>query len=192
VVRLTGLCLFALVALGGCGGGGGTPTSSEPSSGSAASSFQVKPHSDSGGGSKQFTSPGSDNSVQEFGSEAHGEEFQAAATALHNLLDARAQRDWAAACEYLSKAARFGLAQLGAKVAQLRGSGCAAQLGALTGSIPSTALREAAIADVASVRVKGDHAFLIYRGAQHQVEAVSAVREDGEWKVASLSAVPLG
>jgi hypothetical protein len=130
--------------------------------------------------------------VQEFGSEARGGEFQAAAAALHDLLDARAQRDWAAACEYLSSAAKRGLAQLGASVSQLRGRGCATQLGALTSSISSPALREAAIANVGSVRVQGDHGVVIYRGSHQQVEAITMAREAGVWKVASLSAVPLG
>jgi len=163
-----------------------------PSSGPPASSFQPKPHSDSGGGSEQFTTPGGDNSVQEFGSEAKGEEFQAAASTLHDLLDARARRNWAAACEYLSRTAKLGLAQLGDNVPELKGGGCAAQLEALTGSISSKALREAAIADVASVRVQGDHGVVIYRGAHGQVEAITMAREGGEWKVASLSAAPLG
>jgi hypothetical protein len=160
--------------------------------GPPASDFQPKPHHDSGGGSEQFTSPGGDNSVQEYGSEAKGEEFQAAASALHHLLDARAERNWAAACRYLSSPAKQGLAALGAKVPELKGRGCAIQLGALTGSISNQKLREAAIANVASVRVQGDHGVVIYRGAQGQVEAVTMAREGGEWKVASLSAVPLG
>lgn len=130
--------------------------------------------------------------MEEFGSEAKGSEFQAAATALHGLLGARAQRNWSAACEYLSKGAKLGLQQLGARVPQLRNAGCPAQLGALTGTIPAVSLKEAAIADVASVRVQGDHGVVIYRGAHGQVEAVTMAREGGEWRVASLSAVPLG
>jgi hypothetical protein len=205
-----------LLALAGCGGQGGqggsstaeaakptatkskteapaqTEPKSEPSPGPPAVSFQPKPHHDSGGGSEQFIAPGGDNSVQEFGAEAQGSEFKAPATALHDLLDARAQRNWAAACRYLSKGAKQGLAQLATKVPQLKGAGCAADLGALTGTIAAAKLREATIADVASVRVKGEQAFLIYRGAQGQVEAVAAVREGGVWKVASLGAVPLG
>jgi len=163
-----------------------------PSPGPPSSAFTPKPHHDTGGGSEQFIAPGGDNSVQEYGSEAKGEEFQAAATAFHNLLDARARRNWAAACQYLSSSAKLGLAQLGAKVPQLKDAGCPAQLGALTGSISSQKLREAAIADVASVRVRGDHGFLIYRGSQGQVEGVTMAQEGGEWKVASLSAAPLG
>lgn len=160
--------------------------------GPPAASFNPKPHHDSGGGSAQFTSPGADNSVEEFGAEANEDEFQAAAAALHDLLDARAQRNWAAACEYLSEGAKRGIAALGAKAPQLKGKGCPTQLGALTAAIATAKLREAAIANVASVRVKGEQAFLIYRGAHGQVEAITLDREGAEWKVASLSAVPLG
>lgn len=210
--KAAALCLLALIALGGCGGRGEGPSSSTakeaqsppggqsakakpqsaPPAGPPASSFQAKPHHDSGGGSAQFITPGGDDSVQEYGAEAKGSEFDAAATALHDLLDARAQRNWAAACEYLSGTAKQGLAALGAKVPALEGKGCAAQLGALTAPIAAAKLREAAVADVASVRVKGDQAFAIYRGARGQVEAVSLVREKGAWKVASLGSVPLG
>lgn len=164
----------------------------EPSAGPPASSFQPKPHRDPGGGSKQFVSPGADNSVQEYGAEASQAEFEAAARAFHDLLDARAQQNWAAACEYLSKAASRGLAELASRVPELKGKGCPTQLDAVSGSIAASKLREAAIASVASVRVQGQHGFLIYRGAHGQVEAVTMAREGSGWKVASLGAAPLG
>ena len=70
--------------------------------------------------------------------------------------------------------------------------GCAATLAALSGKSPTSTLREAAIADVGSLRSEGDRAFLIYRGAEEQRSTRSPMaREDGEWKVASLAGVPL-
>jgi hypothetical protein len=210
-----------LLALAGCGGGGGGQSASTqakapakspgkeaaskpaappsgqsaataPAPGPPAAAFHPRPHQDSGGGSAQLIAPGGDNSVPEFGQEARGAEFKAAARALHNLLDARAERNWAAACRYLSKATKAGLAQLGSRVPQLKGTGCPTQLGAVTGTIAKAKLREAAIANLISARIQGDRAFLIYRGAHGQVEAVAALREGGAWKVASLGAVPLG
>jgi hypothetical protein len=218
--RLTALCL--VLALAGCGGGGnregssgaeeaklgangdasqarpgsppqsGPTSATQPSSGTPRSSSQAKRHNGSSGGSGQLTSQGADNSVEEFGAEAKGGEFEAAAASLHRLLDARAQRNWVAACEYLSTAAKTGLAELSIQVPQLKGKGCPIQVSALTESISSTALHEAAIADVASVRVRGDHGVVIYRGARDQIEAITMAREGREWKVAALSAVPLG
>ncbi len=109
--------------------------------------------------------------------------------ALHGFLDARAERNWAAACGYLSQGATQGF---GSAVTGSAGSSCAATLAALTGKVPTSTLREAAVADVGSLRVKGGQAFLIYSGApKDTVYAISVSREGGAWKVASLSGVPL-
>ncbi len=169
-------------------GQAGSETNSEPSPGPPASAFHPKPHHDSGGGAAQFEVKGADNSVQEFGSEASESEMQAAAAALHGFLDARTERNWAAACGYLSRPTRQGIEGLG-------GSGgsqsCAAALGALSANVPRSNLREAAIADVGALRSEGDRAFLIYRGAEEVVYAIAMSREGGEWKVGSLAGVPL-
>ena len=106
-------------------------------------------------------------------------------TALLALLIARAARNWAAACGYLSQGAAQGLGSAAA------GSSCAATLAALTGKTPTATLREAAVADAGSLRTEGDQAFLVYRGAGGTVYAISMAREGGPWRVASLSGVPL-
>lgn len=201
------LALAALIlALAGCGGSeGGAPTASmgastearpsggsaEPSPGPPAAAFQPKPHHDSGGGAAQFVVKGADNSVQEFGAEASEAELQAAASALHAFLDARAERNWAAACTYLAKAVTQGFAQLASRPPKSKGQSCAASLAALSGKTSTATLREAAVADVGSLRTEGDQAFLVYRGAGGTVYAISLAREGGAWKVASLAAVPL-
>ena len=173
------------------GAGSGSSGAGSGESGPPASAFHPKPHHDSGGGSAQFTVKGADNSVQEFGDEASEAELVQAATALHGFLDARAARNWAAACGYLSKATAQSISQLGAGGSGSGAKGCAANLAALTGKTPTATLREAAVADVGSLRTEGDRAFLIYRGAGGTVYAISMDREDGTWKVASLSGVPL-
>jgi hypothetical protein len=190
---LLALALVAL-ALAGCGGGGGgdstATTATEVSAGPPAAAFHPKPHHDSGGGAGQFTVKGADNSVQEFGAEADEAELRAAATVLHGFLDARAARNWAAACDYLSKATKQSFGQLSA--ASEQPAGCAASLAALSGKVSITTLREAAVADVGSLRAEGGQAFLIYSGApKGTVYAISMSREGGAWKVASLSGVPL-
>ncbi len=173
-------------------GEGGSAEPRAGSRGEEAAEFTPKPHHDSGGGSAQFEVKGGDNSVQEFGAEASESELQAAATALHGFLDARAERNWAAACAYLSKATKQGFAQLGAGGSGAAGRGCAAILGALSGRVPTSTLREAAAADVGSLRRQGDRGFLIFRGApKGTIYAISVAREGDAWKVASLSGVPL-
>lgn len=216
-----GILLAGLTACGGSGGGGSTsstgaepqaatPTTqangsrkapggkrsgerraTESSPGPPASAFHPKPHHDSGGGSKQFVVKGGDNSIQEFGSEARESEFHEAAAALHDFLDARAERNWAAACAHLARSIKQSLWQLGARGGSSGGRSCASTLAALTGNLPAKSLREAAIANVGSLRAKGDRGFLIYRGAGGTVYAISTSREGGRWKLASLAGVPL-
>lgn len=221
-LQLTLTWLLTAAAIGGCGGSGGDSTAStasteahpsaakttpgaskeaKPGGGSTgsgtgsaepgppASAFVPRHHHDSGGGSAQFRVKGGDNSVQEFGAEAGESELQAAATALHGFLDARAARNWAAACAYLSVATKEGFAQLNA-TSQPRS--CAATLATLSGKVPTATLREAAVADVGSLREEGGQAFLIYRGPpKGTVYAIPMAREDGAWKLASLAGTPL-
>jgi hypothetical protein len=52
-------------------------------------------------------------------------------------------------------------------------------------------LAQAAQADVGSLRIEGDRAFVIYRGVHGTVFAISMQREGGAWEVASLSGTPL-
>ena len=187
---------LATLALAGCGGGGGggstatTATAAHP--GATTTTFHPKPHHDSGGGAAQFEVKGGDNSVQEFGAEASEAELEQAATALHGFLDARAERNWATACGYLSKATAQSFSQLGAGGSGSGAKGCAANLAALTGKTPTSTLREAAVADVGSLRTEGEQAFLIYRGApKGTIYAIPIAKEGAAWKVASLSGVPL-
>jgi hypothetical protein len=162
---------------------------SEPELAPPPDDFTPKLHQDSGGGSDQFRVAGGDNSIQEFGDEADLSEFESAA-ALHNFLDARAERNWAAACSYLAESVKQGFAQLPSTSDQPRG--CAVTLVALSGRVPASELREAAVADVGSLRTEGDRAFLIYRGApKGTIYAIQMAREGDAWKVASLGPVPL-
>lgn len=196
------LLALATLALAGCGGGGrsmGSTKSAESSgstgpsksSGPPAAAFTPKPHHDSGGGSAQFEVEGADNSVQEFGAEASESELRQAAAALHGFLEARAERNWAAACGYLAEGTFESFRQLGGGASDSAGAGCAASLAVLTGKASSSTLREAAVANVGSLRAEGDRGFLIYRGAHDVVYAISIARERDAWKVASLSGVPL-
>lgn len=159
---------------------------------SEASDFVPKQHSDSGGGVEQFRTKGGDNSVQEFGEEADSAEFEAAAAALHNFLDARAEGNWAAACEYLSKTVVLTFEKLSQQSKGAGGSGCAGILKALTNPAAKATMKaEADRADVGSLRTEDGQAFIIYKGLEGTVMAIGMVDEDGEWKVGSLAGAPL-
>ena len=182
----------------GSGGDAGDGGSSEGSS----DDFVPRQHDDSGGGATQYRVKGGDNSVQEFGAEAEDTERDAAARALHNFLDARAEEAWEAACSYLSTEVRESLESFAAKAQeaaakqgkaeQVGDTSCASILGRLTNRAALPELRkEAAQADVGSLRIEGDRAFLIYTGLSGTVIAIPVVNEDGSWKVAGLAGTPL-
>ncbi len=147
-----------------------------------------KPQKDSGGGSEQFRVKGGDNSVQEFGQEAPESEMDEAAAALHGFLDARAAGDWTSACSYLADEIAQSLQQLSTSS---QGADCGQLLQSLSKGVPRSALAEAAIANVGSLRLEGDRAFLLYRGAHGVVYVVPMERAGDAWKVAGLSGTPL-
>jgi hypothetical protein len=178
----------------GSGGGGGSKGSGGESGDSSGSSgtFTPRQHDDSGGGSAQFKVKGGDNSVQEFGAEADTSELDAAATALHNFLDARAAEDWAAACSFMSKSTTESLEKLASQAKGTGGGSCAAVLKSITNTDAIDELRaEAEQADVGSLRVEGEQAFVIYTGLEGAVIAIPVANENGSWKVASLGGTPL-
>jgi hypothetical protein len=173
---------------GKSGSGGGESGNSSPS----ASDFTPKPHSDSGGGSAPYKVKGGDNSVQEFGEEGDSSEFDAAATALHDFLDARAEGNWAATCEYISKTIIESVEKLAAKAKQIEDKSCGGILEKLTNPAAMSAMKaEAEQANVRSIRTEGEQAFILYTGPHATIFSMPMANEDGTWKVASLSGYPL-
>lgn len=178
------LLMAACLLLGGCGKSSST-TRSDPAS-------HPQSARDSGGGSGQFLLEGGDNSIQEFGEEARTPEREVAAAVLHGFLDARAAGDWAAACGYASSGLVRSLRQSVAGVEASVGASCAVLLEGLTAGVPRRDLREAASADVGSLRVEAGRGYLIYRGAPGgTVYAFPMLEEGGSWKVAALAGTVL-
>jgi hypothetical protein len=176
---------------GGSGGSSGETSSGNSGSGSAAK-FTPKQHKDSGGGSQQYRVKGGDNSVQEFGSESDESEFKVAATALHNFLDARAEGNWDAACQYMSKEMIKSFEKLAEAAKQIDATSCGAILEGLTNPAAKAAMKtEAEKADIGSLRTEGDRAFLIYTTGEKTIYAMPMADEGGTWKVASLAGTPL-
>ncbi|HET8863898.1 MAG TPA: hypothetical protein VFM94_11695, partial [Solirubrobacterales bacterium] len=129
---------------------------------------------------------------QEFGEESDASELDSAATALHNFLDARAEGNWAAACDYMSKDVAESFEQLASRAEKLEDTSCGGVLEQITNPAAKASLKaEAAKANVGSLRIEGEQAFVIYTGTEGTILAMPMANEDGEWKVASLAGTPL-
>lgn len=152
----------------------------------------LKHHHDSGGGVAQFEVKDGDNSLQDYGAEAGSTEREEAAAALHAFLDARAARQWAAACAYLSVGALAALEQIPQYAERPDISGCPEILGALGSEAAQRLLREGAVADVGALRVEDNRGFVLYHGAGGHELVMPMAREDGSWKVGTIEPVPLG
>ncbi len=177
---------------------GGSQSNQEKSGGSGGNSSGSRsaavatPLKVSGGGSEQFRNKGGDNSIQEFGDESDESELEEAAEALHSFYTARAEEDWSGACSYVAKSIVQQLEQLAAQSPQLKDKGCAVVLHAFTRPLPASVARETTVVDAGSLRTKGEQSFLIYYGQGKVAYAMPMKQEDGGWKVALLSATPLG
>jgi hypothetical protein len=175
----------------GSSDGGSTQASDNGGPPDTSSSFTPKTHTDSGGGAEQFETKGGDNSIQESGEEVDASELEEAAAALHAYLDARAAGAWEAACSYMASGITQSRQQLAAASKQQGALGCPELLAALSAGVPAAARREAAQADVGSLRVEGDRGFILFHGARDTDYFMPMAREDGRWKVAALAASPL-
>ncbi|HET6998152.1 MAG TPA: hypothetical protein VFI03_06130 [Solirubrobacterales bacterium] len=143
--------------------------------------------SSSGEASAAFRTPGGDNSIQNFGEEAGGEEVEAASATLRGFMEARAASDWGAACTHLAAAAIKPLEDLASKSPQLKDKGCAAILAALVQGAPASTRANSLTDGIASLRVEGDRGFALYHGPKGINYFMTMTEEDGEWKVGSLA-----
>lgn len=161
-----------------------SPDSSSPAPSTPRSS---SPSGRAGGeGSAAFRTPGGDNSVQDFGAEANASEREQAAAALQGYLQARVNEEWETACSYMASSITEQLEQL-ASGSKGKFEGCPGMLEALSASLPADAKASLATAEVGSLRVEGDRAFVLYRGGDGTAFFMPMAREGGEWKVASLA-----
>lgn len=158
--------------------------SSGPAADDSSAGFTPPTHHDFPTGAAQFETKGGDNSIQEFGIEAPEADFDAAAIALHGFLDARAAGAWRDTCSYMSTAVGASLIQLSG---HSRGASCPDALASLATDLPPAALREAAVAEAAALRVEGDRAFLLFQGARGTAYFMPMAREGGTWKVAAVA-----
>lgn len=186
------IVLTCVLALGGCGGDegkGAEATAGEETSTSAAGAAsgeerrQLKSHNDSGGGAAQFENARTAGTVVEFGEEADAEDFEAVAAALHGYLDAKEAQDWGLSCEYMSREAIESIAQFAADP----DASCPELLEEFSSGTSPKILRRLAVADVGSVRILGNEAHALYKGAKGFGFFMPMVFEEGQWKVRSLA-----
>lgn len=144
-------------------------------------------HHDTGGGADRFRVKGGDNSVQESGREGSAEEREEAAAVLHAYLDARVSKAWNTACFYMSASLVAGLEEFVTHFGKGKEvHGCTQILATFAAAASPAALADSADVDVGSLRVNGDHGFVLYQGADGLRYAMPMVMEGGAWKVAAL------
>lgn len=139
----------------------------------------------SGGGSDQFRDK-THSPLLDFGEESSEGEMEEAAEAVSSFLSARSQEDWPATCAQLSSALLAKIEHLAISSTDLEDKSCPSFLEAFL-SVSAQERRQNTEIDGGSLRQKGTRGFLIYLGARENVYAMPLSKEDGAWKVDSLS-----
>ncbi len=149
-----------------------------PSSGSGSSSK---------GGAASFRVAHGDNSIPDYGQEAHVSERVRATAALAAYLRARAGGEWAKACSLLAAPTRTQLERLGQSAK--RGGGCGKILAGLS-SAPAATRADPLVGGIAALRVKGSSAFVLFHGPHGSKYLMPMRDEDGAWTVGQLAPLP--
>jgi hypothetical protein len=165
---------IAMVA-GGCGGG----SSSDANEPEASKTFLIQ------GGSANS------KKIVRFGEEADKEEREAASEVLEENMAAREAHDLDTQCSSLSE----GAVKRAEKEAAIwePGPGCKPNLRELgtPWSITKEVRENTMTGPIDALRVKGDRAWALYHGAKGKDYAVRMEKEDGEWKVDTLTTTEL-
>jgi hypothetical protein len=194
------LCLLLLAPLAGCGGGGSetttaaslpsTPAAKPAKPGGAARGAPQAGKGTTAGSTPPSGSSGAGESVRTFGHEASAADAAAITTALRDYLAARAGGDSARACSLIAARIAQGLERFAAAVPNVQERSCAGMLARLSGQLPAQERAQFSPPRITAVRVEGEHAFVIYRGAHDASLAMPMVRASGAWKVGELTAGP--
>jgi hypothetical protein len=161
---LVALALAALVAslLGACGG------------------------SASSDGSDQFRGQ-TKSPLLDFGEEGSESELEEAEETLSEYLAVHSKEDWKATCDLLSKPMLDKIEHLAISSTGLEDKSCPAFLESFV-VLSAPEKREGAAIENGSLRRQGDKGYLIYYGSGEVVYAMPMDRQDGNWRVAALSA----
>jgi len=166
------LAVLLALALAGCGDGGEETTAKAPAPKRAAPGVP--------------TSSGGDNSIQLYGVEASDAERAKLTTLVQTFLNARATGNWAKVCSLLAAKPRAEQLRFapGAK-------SCAEAMAFFAKDANPATLKDEAQIEVLSLRVDPPIAFLIYRRSDG-IWATALEREEGQWKVISVTPAPVG
>lgn len=141
--------------------------------------------------SARFKVQGGDNSIQEFGSEGGASQRSKAEVAIEALYDAYRSGNWQLICsKYLSSANLEEIKGIAEQSPKLKGSSCAEVLGE---SLQAGGQRtpDTPAGKVASIRIKGEVAFALFRGIDGKGYAIPLRLEGGHWKLTALAPTPL-
>ncbi len=138
------------------------------------------------------TSKQGDNSIQTYGLEAGAGERAEVTAAVQEFLDARAARNWATACSLLAAKPLTEYETLLKDSTKKGIPACAEVMRVFATDVPDSAFaEEAEIAEVLSLRVDDEYAFLIYTRPDGKIYATAVAREGGSWKIVSVGAAEI-
>lgn len=143
----------------------------------------------SAGGSDQFRDQTS-SPILDFGEEGSESALEEGAAVVQSFFAARAEGDWTDTCAQLSRSALNKINHLATTATSLVDTSCPSFLGTFM-RLSAEEREESTIIDAGSLREKGASAFLIYYGGRDVVYAMPLSREDGGWKIDSLSSKSL-
>ena len=146
--------------------------------------------SDSTSGSDQFRDQ-TKSPLLEFGEEGDEAEREEAEAVVSDFLAAHSKEDWDAACELLSKPMLDKLERLATTSTGLEDTSCPAFLEAFV-VLSAQEKKEGAEIKEGSLRRQGSKGYLIYSASGENVYAMPLDQQDGEWRVAAISAQHLG
>jgi hypothetical protein len=135
-------------------------------------------------GSDQFRDK-ADSPLLDFGEESGGAELEEAADVVHTFFVARGRENWQTTCAQLSAAMLDKIEHLATSSTDLKDPSCPSFLEAFLSL--SERERQESTVEAGSLRQQGAKGFLIYYGAGEVVYAMPLSKDEGEWKVASLS-----
>ncbi len=139
-----------------------------------------------------FRVPGGENSIPDYGSEAHASERQRATAELAGYLEARVADEWSRACTYLAAALRDQLEKYAGT--KTNGKDCAPILAALFNKTAQDGHQPPAntltTAGIAALRINGDNAFALYHGPNNTKYVMPMINEHGTWKMTQTTPLP--
>lgn len=186
------------------GGAQTTGTTTAPSQPKEATAPARSGHSkssegkeESGGGAKESKaaaatkakkeeSESSDQSIQQYGSEASGSEKSEVLAAMDAFIRAFGAGNYAVACKYASSGLREQAVAY-AKVQKGSTTSCPVFLSKLLQGSEAGKAKRALEALVTHVRIKEDSAFVLFKPAGEPVSYFVMVRENGNWRATSFS-----